>query len=261
VKNTQQRFWILVSLISIIGAGIIIAMKIMVDAVTVNSNLVKEELALSRATMSELAEVKAMFSSTQFKAPQGAPGAEERAKPGAKTVEGVTAGATPIKGRADAPVLIVQFSDFECPYSRKFYKETMPQIEKDYIATGKVKFAYRDFPLGFHQQAVPAAVASRCAAKQGKYWEIFDQFSNLEKIDKDTIAMSAKLAGLDKDAFNVCINDPAVKGEVQKDMSEGFKFGVKGTPAFFINGRLTIGAVPFEVFKQMIDEELAKIKK
>jgi protein-disulfide isomerase len=180
---------------------------------------------------------------------------------GSQKVEGVTPGVNQVKGAANAPVLIVEFSDFECPFSKRFYRETFPQIEKEYISTGKVKFAYRDYPLPFHAQAMPAALASRCAGRSGKYWEIFDKFGKSDKLDQNTISMSAKEIGLEKDEFTRCFNDPAVKNEVKKDMADAAKFGVQGTPTFFVNGRMVVGSLPFEAFKQLIDEELNKTKK
>ncbi len=293
MKKADRRFWLTLAVTAFVGLCVIIGLKIAMQVVIANNNLRKEELALSRDILKQLSEIKKMISRIQVSRPGQMPDQKSQAggakqagdkslkpcdkpcdaknscggKPGippnlgSQKFEGVTQGANQVRGAANAPVLMVEFSDFECPFSRKFYQETFPQIEKEYISTGKVKFAYRDFFLASHPQARPAAIASRCAGKSGQYWQIFDEFSKQEKLDQNTISMSAKAIGLDKDEFNRCINDPAIKNEVKKDIDEGAKFGVQGTPAFFINGRLVLGALPFEAFKQVIDEELKKVKK
>jgi protein-disulfide isomerase len=288
VKKADRRFWVTLAVAAFIGACVIIGLRIAMAVVVTNNNLRKEELALSREIVKQLAEIKSMISRMpanrqerkidEGKSPCGAK--QEGGQPskpcgakqgmdqpkipldlGLQKVEGVTPGANQIKGSASAPVLMVEFSDFECPFSKKFYQETFPQIEKEYISTGKVKFAYRDFPLPFHPQAQPAAIAARCAGKSSRFWEILDKFSKSDKLEQDTISMFAKEVGLEKDDFIRCFNDPAVKNEVKKDMDEGVKYGVQGTPAFFINGRKIDGAMPFEAFKQVIDDELKKAKK
>jgi protein-disulfide isomerase len=299
VKKIKQRYWNTMIVSVFIGACILIGLKLAAEVVATNNTLRKEELALSREMVKQLAEIKMAILRMPAIRPEqgkGVPGSpcghkqqgeqpspcggrqgvgqqkpcganQAGAKPqipaglGSQKVEGVTAGATQVKGDAGAPVLIVEFSDFECPFSKRFYQETFPQIEKEYIATGKVKFAYRDFPLPFHNQALPAAIAARCADKSGKYWAIFDKFSNSETIDQNTISISAKESGLEKDNFERCFNDPAVKNEVSKDMDAADKLGVRSTPSFFINGRKIEGALPFEAFKQVIEEELKKVKK
>jgi protein-disulfide isomerase len=281
VKKAQQRYWGTVIVAVFIGVCILMGLKLTMDVVTTNNNLRKEELMLSRDMVKQLAEIKTMISRMQI----GKPGQgkdEQRSPCGVKKpsggkqetgqfqippnfaserVPGVTPGASEVKGAASAPVLIVEFSDFECPFSKRFYRETFPQIEKEYISTGKVKFAYRDFPLPFHKQAMPAALASRCAVKLGKFWDIFDKFSMSEQLDEDTISISAKEVGFNKDNFNNCFNDPAIQEQVKKDIDEATKLGVRSTPSFFINGRKMEGAYPFEAFKKVIDEELKKAGK
>lgn len=177
-------------------------------------------------------------------------------EPGKKRVEGVNAGKAAIKGKTNAPVLLVEFSDFQCPYSKMFYKQTFPQIDKDYIATGKVKFAYRDYPLAFHPQAKPAAIAAACAAKQNKYWQMFDKLMPATALDEASIQNYAKEIGLNPTSFSSCLKDEKIAQEVDKEMKEGEGFGVQGTPAFFINGRFVVGVYPFEAFKKIIEEEL-----
>jgi len=175
-----------------------------------------------------------------------------------------------VLGNPDAPVTIIEFSDFQCPFCRKFYKETLPQIKKDYILTGKAKLVYRDFPLvQIHPGATPAAEGAECAKEQGEFWEMHDAiFDEQEKLGSGTVQFTAddvkKWAaniGLDTSKFNQCLDSGKYKQEVEKDLADGSAAGVNGTPATFINGRLVSGAQPFAAFKVIIDEELKKLGK
>jgi len=164
----------------------------------------------------------------------------------------------PSKGDENAPVTIIEFSDYQCPFCSRFYSQTLPQIQKKYIDTGKVRFVYRDFPLSIHPQAVPAAIAANCAGEQGKYWEYHNKiFDNQRSLSESNYLQWAEDLGLDKNAFATCLKDPKQKAEVQKDFADGSAAGVSGTPAFFINGRLVSGAQPFSVFEQAIEAELS----
>lgn len=163
------------------------------------------------------------------------------------------------KGSDNAPVVMIEFSDFECPFCARFWSDTLPQIEEEYIDTGKVKFVYRDFPLGFHQNAQKAAEAAECAEDQGKYWEYHDKiFENQRAIDVASLKQYAKDLDLDSQKFDDCLDSGKYASEVQKDFQDGQAAGVTGTPAFFINGQKVTGAQPFSNFKQVIDSELSK---
>lgn len=171
-------------------------------------------------------------------------------------------------GNKDAPVTIIEFSDFQCPFCRRFWSETLPQIKKEYIDTGKVKFVYRDFPLSFHAGAQPAAEGTECAREQGKFWELHDkifeeqakQGSSTIQFNKSDVVKWASRIGLNTGKFNQCLDSGKYKQEVEKDIADGTAAGVTGTPATFINGRLVVGAQPFAAFKIIIDEELKKSK-
>lgn len=164
-----------------------------------------------------------------------------------------------IKGDKNAPVTIIEFSDFECPFCTRFYKNTLPQLEEEYIKTGKVKFVYRDFPLSFHANAQKAAEAAECAAEQNKFWEMHDKlFEEGVKGGVDSFKQFASELGLDTAEFNDCLDSDKMTSEVKKDFADGQKAGVSGTPAFFINGISLSGAQPFESFKQVIEAELEK---
>jgi len=182
--------------------------------------------------------------------------------PPAKSIEeagGV--GSLPPKGEKDAPVTIIEFTDYQCPFSRRFAKEVLPQIEKNYIQTGKVKFYFRDFPLSFHQYAQKAALAARCANEQGKFWEYHDKiFQNQQNLNEENLKKWAKELDLDLDKFNQCLEEEKYKKEVEKDFANGQSAGVRGTPTFFVNGKIIRGAQPYDQFKKAIDEALAKNK-
>ena len=163
-----------------------------------------------------------------------------------------------VKGDSDAKVTIVEFSDYECPFCGRFYSDTLPQIRAQYVDTGKVKMVFRDFPLSFHPNAQKAAEAAECAGEQGKYWEMHDKlFDNQQALDVASLKSYAQQVGLKTADFNKCLDDGKMASEVSKDSSEGASYGVQGTPAFFINGKLVSGAQPFAAFKAAIDAELA----
>ena len=163
-----------------------------------------------------------------------------------------------ILGNRDAPVTIIEFSDYECPFCGRFHEQTFPQIKEEYIDTGKVRFVFRDFPLSFHENAQKASEAAECADEQGKFWEYNEiLFKNQDKLAVSDLKDYAKGLGLDETEFNSCLDSGKMASEVAKDMSEGQAYGVKGTPAFFINGKLISGAQPLSAFKQAIDAALA----
>ena len=166
----------------------------------------------------------------------------------------------PVKGEENAPITIVEFSDFQCPFCERFFKETLPQIEKEYIETGKVKLVYRDFPLReIHSDAQKAAEAAECADEQGKFWEYHNMlFENQEALKIADLKEYAVTLKLDTQEFNNCLDKSEKAEEVNADIQEGESYGVTGTPAFFINGILVSGARPFEDFQAIIEEELSK---
>jgi protein-disulfide isomerase len=170
----------------------------------------------------------------------------------------------PVIGAADAAVTMIEFSDFQCPFCRRFFEQTLPQIEEEYIKPGKVRLVYRDFPLSFHQQAQLAAEAAECADDQGKFREMHDRIfqgqtewaGNSEA--RAIFAGYAEAIGLDLEEFNRCLDSGQYKEEVQQDFNDGVKYGVTGTPTFFINGQKLVGAQPFAAFQQIIEAELGR---
>ena len=169
-------------------------------------------------------------------------------------------------GKKSAPVVVVEFSDFQCPFCRSFWRDTLPLIKSEYIDTGKVRFVYRDFPLGFHPGAIPAAQATECAEDQGKFWEMHDkifieqdkQGSGTVQFGVDDLKRWAGEMGLNAGEFNSCLDSGKYAEEVSNDLKDGQAAGVSGTPSFFINGKLVVGAQPFSAFKAIIDEGSVK---
>ncbi len=161
-------------------------------------------------------------------------------------------------GAENAPVTLVEFSDYQCPFCERFYSDAEKQIREQYVKTGKVKFIYRDFPLSFHENAQKAAEAAECAGEQGKYWEMHDKlFESGVSGGVAGFKQYAQQLRLDTGKFNTCLDSGQMAPEVQKDFSDGQRAGIQGTPGFIINGQLVSGAQPFSVFQQVIDAALA----
>jgi protein-disulfide isomerase len=162
----------------------------------------------------------------------------------------------PSKGPKDAPITIVAFSDFECPFCSRV-NPTIEQVMKEY--DGKVKFVFRDYPLPFHAKAPKAAEAAHCASEQGKFWEMHDVlFANQKALEPADLKKHAgTIAGIDQAKFDTCLDSGKHAETVAKNMEAGEEAGVQGTPAFFVNGTSLSGALPYEEFKKVIDKELA----
>lgn len=172
----------------------------------------------------------------------------------APRVKVVSAG-HPVIGPKDAPVTIVEFGDFQCPFCRAA-EGSVKQVLQQY--GGKVKLVYMDFPLSFHSHAMDAARAGRCAEDQGKFWEYHDAlFADQSKLSPPDLKATAKKLGLNAKRFDACFDSVKHETGIKADMAQGEKLGVTGTPTFFINGRKLEGAQPPNQFAQVINEELA----
>ena len=172
----------------------------------------------------------------------------------------VSADDDPMIGDKNAKVTIIEFSDYQCPFCGRFWSATMPQIQKEYIDTGKVKLVFRDFPLeSIHANAMPAAIAGECVKEKGgdkAYFKMHDKmFENQATLSDANLKAWAKELGYNIDS---CLDSKKYLNEVKKDIADGSAAGVQGTPAFFVNGQLISGAQPFSAFKTVIDSELAK---
>jgi protein-disulfide isomerase len=169
-------------------------------------------------------------------------------------------------GSPDAPVTIIEFTDLQCPYCARFAQQTWPQIKARYVDTGKVRFASRDLPLPMHPQAQPAAIAARCAGRQGKFWEyreaLFAEQGRLAQQPWDDLA--GRL-GLDLPAFKACRADPTMPEAIQEDVAVAQRNGILGTPSFVVGrlvdgnfeAQLIRGAQSFEAFEKAIEATLA----
>jgi len=173
-------------------------------------------------------------------------------KPPRQTVEAKG----PAKGPEKAPVVIVEFSDFECPYCSRA-ESTIAEVIRAY--PDKIRLVYRDFPLPMHANAPKAAEAAKCAGDQGKYWDMHAKlFANQRALDAKALKGYAKELNLDQAKFDKCLDSGEKTKLVEEDHKAGGELGVTGTPAFFVNGMLLSGAQPFEAFKELIDAELAQ---
>lgn len=168
----------------------------------------------------------------------------------------------PMLGEPNAPITIVEFSDYECPFCKRFYDEAYQQIKQEYIDTGKAKLVFKDFALSFHQMAKPAAAAANCVFEQlgdEKYFEMHDKiFENQNSLSEANLKTWALELGVDETQYDSCIVDPEILSEIDEDLAEGSANGVSGTPSFFIDGELLVGAQPFSAFKNIIDAKLAE---
>ncbi len=176
----------------------------------------------------------------------------------------------PIRGDPNAPITIIEFSDFQCPFCARFHVQTLPLIMKEYIDEGKVNLVYRDFPIqSIHPNALPAAVAAECANEQGKYWEyhdmLFENQNGWNRLDSNTaistFSQYATDVGLEQQQFDSCLGTGKYLEEVQADLSDGRDYDITGTPGFFIGndeiGFVKLnGAQPFDSFKKIIDAQL-----
>jgi len=178
-----------------------------------------------------------------------------------------------VLGDENAPITMIEFVDYECPFCKRFADETFPQIKSEYIDTGKVKLVMRDLPLSFHQNAHAESQAAECAREQGgdtTYFKYHDEIfkrtiSNGTGLALDQLSVIANDIGLNGSTLQSCLDSEKYKAEVDKDLADASAYGATGTPSFFIgkssssdkfSGTILVGAQPFAVFKTIIDEQL-----
>lgn len=200
-------------------------------------------------------------------APAGAPGASGELA-GLKTGIDLVIAGRPSLGNASAPVTLIEFSDFQCPFCGRYVRETMPQIKKEFVDTGKLQYVFRHYPIeSLHPEAVGSARAADCAFVQDKFWPMHDRlFSNPKGHTPEGLAEHARAVGLAMPAYTACMSGPA-RPVVSEDLDAGARGGAMGTPAFFIgtrqaDGRIRVthtvyGAKPFAAFKAAIDAALS----
>jgi protein-disulfide isomerase len=176
-----------------------------------------------------------------------------------------------IRGNSSAKVMLLEFSDFQCPFCGRHYRETMPQLEKEYIEAGRIQYAFRDFPIeSLHREAIKAHEAANCAADQGKYWPMHARlFLNPKPLGIEELKAHGAAVGLEAASFQQCLDSGKHAGTVQQGVADAVGAGISGTPAFFVGVvaddgkslkamRFINGAHPFGRFKQEIDAVLAK---
>ena len=175
----------------------------------------------------------------------------------------------PMLGRADAPVTLVEFSDYQCPFCQRFFSTTLSAIKKHYVDTGKVRYVFRDFPLDqMHPQARKAAEAAHCAGELGKYWEMHDVlFQNQKALAPPQLAEHARTVGVDGAKFDECLSSGRHAARVERGLTDGAAVGVQATPTFVVGktkpgdvveGTVIRGAQPLETFRRFIDQKLAE---
>lgn len=203
------------------------------------------------------------------KAPEGAaqtspsPGApQEGATLNEDQINKIVSGGAATKGKENAPVTIVEFSEYQCPYCGRYVAEAYPQILEEY--EDQIYYIFHDYPLSFHPHAQKLAEVARCAGDQNQYWEMHDlifenqeEWSSKQNIDVDIDSFVTQL-GLNKEEFDDCLDSGKYTQAVNDSIELGTEVGVQGTPTFFINGQKLVGARPYADFKAIIDAELAK---
>jgi len=214
-------------------------------------------------------EIKEMISEIEVKAPAPQP-AQIPTRPSAPQTFQVTLDDDPVKGDPDAPVTVVEFSDFQCPFCARFFTQTLPALQENYIDTGKVKLVYKDLPLvTLHPNVKPVHVAAECADEQGKFWEyhdaLFEKQSEWQRLSpsdlQTTLVQYADDFGLQTASFEACLNSPEMLEEVNADFLQASQYGATGTPTFFIGNEKDgyiklVGAQPFSAFQAVIDKQL-----
>ena len=174
----------------------------------------------------------------------------------------------PWKGGASARVALIEFSDYQCPFCARYVRDVLPQIEADYVATGKIRYVFRDLPLKIHKNAFKAAEAAHCAGEQGKFWEMHDaMFRAQTALAPDQLPGHASTLGLDEARFRQCLAGGAFAAGIDRDMADAGAAGITGTPTFLVGvvqpgGRVKVtrklvGAKPYAEFKAALDAALA----
>ena len=191
-----------------------------------------------------------------------APAQPQAPPPGQK--QNVDVGHLPPQGNPNAKIKIIEFGDFRCPFCDRFFKETLPQLQKDYIDTGKVSFYFRHYQF-LGPASVVAGNAAECANEQGKFWDFHNYLYQNQPPESDTslyttdkLSAIAGQLGLNADQFKSCLDSKKYDKNVSDDLAAGQKAGVNGTPTVFINGLPIVGAQPYSAFQTVIDQELKK---
>lgn len=260
-----------ISSIAIVVAALILSASIFVVGGSINSNLV--ELKTAFVSLPSSGGTIAPSNNQPIQAPTQVPTQNPPSNDNGGSVQVATEkllnAPAGVKGDPNAKVVIVEYSDYQCPFCGRFYADSESKIISKYVDSGKVLLLYKDFPLSFHPFAEPAAEGARCAGEQGKYWEMHEKiFTEVNKANAQGITPTAvdlkawaKTLGLDSTKFDSCLDSGKTKAAVQANFQEGSSFGVSGTPTFFIGkvggtAEQVVGAQPYAVFEQALDNAL-----
>ena len=258
--TASLRFWgaSLLSLLVAMGPGATHAGTRSTDLEVLRADL--EALKAGQAAMQrDLQEIKSLL----------------LAKPAARPAEAqerfVAVAGAPFLGEREAALTLIEFTDFQCPYCSRHARDTVPRIDREFVKTGKLKYVVRDFPIkSLHPEAYRAHEAVHCAGDQGRYWEMRSRiFAGPKSLSTDTLAGHARELGLDVSSFQSCLDSGRHAARVERDVAEGSKAGVNGTPSFFLARtspnegevrilRAIVGAQPFSAFKDAIDGLLTR---
>jgi len=234
------------------------------ESVTINmpEGMTKDQ---ADAILTELKAIHQLLQNQQNTRAAAAPAAAPAPAPSDKVKMSVGTGWYAM-GREDAPVTMVEFTDYQCPFCRRFEADSFAQLKKEYIDTGKVRFVSRDLPLDFHPNAPAAAMAARCAGEQHKFWEMRDamMLDTATDLGPDSILKYGQKTNLDMTAFRGCLSDKKYTSAIQKDTADAGTLGISGTPSFVIGktakdeiaGVRIVGAVPYSVFDSTIKDLL-----
>ena len=224
------------------------------------------------AIEADLAQIKADLAAVKNQLGQLMRLLSQRPADGRITTSGpvrTSLGDAPMLGRADAPVTLVEWSDYQCPFCQRFFATTLSALKKHYVDTGKVRYVFRDFPLDqMHPQARKAAEAAHCAVEQGKYWEMHEVlFQNQRTLAPPQLTVHARTVGVDGSKFDECLSSGRPAARVERGLADGAAVGVQGTPTFvvgktkpgdFVESTQIRGAQPLEMFRRIIDQTLAE---
>jgi protein-disulfide isomerase len=169
-------------------------------------------------------------------------------------------------GAASAPLTLVEFTDYQCPFCKRFHDQTWPELKRNYVDTGKVRYLVRDLPLQFHAEAMPSAIAAHCAGDQGQFWPVHEAlFAITEPLSAGAARKIALHLGVKVEQFDSCVKGAAVASAIRADTAEAERIGINGTPGFVLahknggklDGTVLLGAQPYQVFASRIDALLA----
>jgi protein-disulfide isomerase len=238
------------------GGGSVVAALVLGVAIVVAGLVVKDGIDDQTSVLAgvgeSLAEIEGVLAGGALRAGAGRP--EPRRGPDPSQKVEIPIGDAPVRGPAKAQVTIVEYSDFQCPFCARVVP-TLNQIQETY--GDRVNLVYKHLPLRIHPEAPGAAAAAEAARLQGKFWEMHDKiFAGQRELSDAKYTEWAREIGLDVERFDKDRRSEQVRARIAKDEQEAERFGVSGTPAFFINGRFLSGAQPFEAFQRVIDEEL-----